>query len=410
MLHVLHERAAGLDLEDDGLMAAIRIQEGREVRREVRGFSTRTKGLLELAEWLSSHGVTHVVMEATGSYWRAVWHILEAREEFTLVLANPRDVKAVPQRKSDVLDAEWLSDLLAFGLIRPSFVPPMPIQDLRDLTRTRKQLTREVVQHNQRIQKLLDTANIKMPMVVTDILGVSGRAILKALIKGETDAERLADLARGSLRKKRPQLVEALTGRVRPHHQQMLGLHLRLIEELERSIADLDAMIIKATAPFRRQLDILRTLPGFSHVSASGLLAEIGASMEHFPSAPNLVSWGCVCPRLDITGGKAKSTRVRQGGNWLKPLLVQAAWAAIRKKDSYLRSLYYRIRSRSGGKVAIVAVAASILTAAYHMLKNDTPYIERGPNAWEAPNRERTARRLVTQLTRLGYAVQIEAA
>jgi transposase len=407
-MNVLHERCAGLDLADDGLVAGVRIQTEGKVETHVQGFFTNTKGLLTLSAWLSSHGVTHVVMEATGSYWRAVWQILE--DDFELTLANPRDVKAVPQRKSDVNDALWLASLLAHGLIRGSFVPPTPIQDLRDLTRTRKQLGREIVQHTQRIQKVLDTANIKLPMVMSDVVGVSGRAMLRALISGVTDPETLADAARGSLRKKRPALVDALTGRVREHHRVMLKLHLDLLESIERSLDALDARIKEELAPFRRQADLVRTIPGMADVATAVLIAEIGVDMSQFPSASHLISWSCMCPRLDITGGKAKSTRLRQGANWLKTMLVQAAWAATRKKNTYLRSLYYRIRARRGGKKAIVAVAASMLTAAYHMLKNDVPYHDLGPDFLPAVDKAASAKRLVKQLNRLGFGVTLEAA
>ena len=407
-MNVLHERCAGLDLADDGLIAGIRIQSGKTVHEETRPFSTNTLGLLKLSEWLTGHGVTAVVMEATGSYWRAVWQMLEA--DFELTLANPRDVKAVPQRKSDVKDALWLANLLAHGLVRSSFVPPTPVQDLRDMTRTRKQLGREIVQHTQRIQKVLDTANIKLPMVMSNVLGISGRAMLKALIAGETDPGKLADAARGSLRRKRPELVEALTGRVRPHHSRMLKVHLDLIETLERTIAGLDADIKEALAPYRRQVDLLSTAPGMGPIMIPIVLAEIGPDMSRFPTAPQLISWACLCPQLDITGGKTKSTRIRQGANWLKTALVQAAWSAVRKKDSYLRSLYYRIRSRRGSKKAIIAVAAAMLTAIYHMLKNNEPYRDLGAHHLDNVDRQQSSRRLVNQLKRLGYTVKLEDA
>jgi transposase len=406
-MNVLHPRCAGLDLADDGLIAGVRIHEGNRVTEQTRPFPTNTRGLLDLSVWLASFEVTHVVMEATGSYWRAVWHILE--EGFELTLANPRDVKAVPQRKSDVQDALWLAQLLAHGLVQGSFVPPTPIQDLRDLTRTRKQLSRELVQHTQRIQKTLDTANIKLPMVITDILGVSGRAILRALIAGETNPEKLADAARGSLRKRRAELVEALTGRIRLHHRNMLKLHLGLVENLEKTIADLDALIQETLAPFRRQVSLLSGMPGLGAVAVPALIAEIGVDMSPFASSSRLISWACMCPRLDITGGKAKSTRIRQGNNWLKTMLVQAAWSAIRKKDTYLRSLYYRIRARRGGKKAIIAVAASMLTAAYHMLKNDVPYRELGPEFLQSTERERSKQRFVKALNRLGFEVSLSS-
>src|SRR5215510_1687784 len=308
-MNVLYPRCAGLDLASDSLVAGIRVQEGRQIQQECRSFPTTTRGLLELSEWLSSFAVTQVAMEATGSYWKAVWHILEGN--FELVLANPQDVKAVPGRKSDVNDALWLADLQAHGLIRGSFVPPVAIQDLRDLTRTRKQLVREIVQHTQRIQKTLDTANLKVVAVVSDILGMTGRRILQALITGQRDPEALADLACGSLKKKRALLVESLHGRVRDHHRALLKLHLGLIEALEQSVVALDEEITKAVEPFRPQVDRLVSIPGVSHLIALVILAEVGADMSRFPTAANLISWARLCPQLDITGGKVKSNRLR---------------------------------------------------------------------------------------------------
>lgn len=404
-MNVLHVRCAGLDLASESLVAGVRLHEGRQIKQECQSFPTTTRGLLVLSEWLSGLGVTHVAMEATGSYWKAVWHILEG--SFELVLANPQDVKAVPGRKSDVNDALWLADLLAHGLIRGSFVPPVAIQDLRDLTRTRKQLVREVVQHTQRIQKTLDTANLKVAAVVSDILGMTGRRILQALITGQSDPEALADLACGSLKNKRTQLVESLHGRVRAHHRALLKLHLDIIEALEQNVAALDEQIAKAVEPFRQQVDRLVTIPGVSFIVALVILAEVGADMSRFPTAANLISWARLCPRLDITGGKVKSNRLRAGGGWLKPTLVQAAWGAVRVRDSYLRSQYYRIRSRRGPKKAIVAVAASILTAAYHILNNGTTYREVGSAYFDGLDRDRVAHRLLSKLNRMGYAVTL---
>ncbi len=287
-MHVLIERCAGLDLGKDTVVAGVRLQAGSSVHEECRSFSTTTRGLLALSEWLSSCGVTHAVMEATGSYWKAVWHILEGT--FQLTLANAHEVKARPGKKSDVNDALWLASLLAHGLVSGSFVPPVPIQDLRDLTRTRKQLTREIVQHTQRIQKILDTANLKIAVVLSDMLGVSGRAILKALIAGETNPERLADLVHHSLKPKRAQIVEALHGRVRPHHRVMLKLHLGLIEALESSLETLEAQIDKAVSPFRSAFERLMTIPGVSERTAAVILAEIGPDMQQFPDAAHLLS------------------------------------------------------------------------------------------------------------------------
>src|SRR5206468_4391169 len=367
VMEVLYPRCAGLDLGKDALVACVRIH-GREVQQECRTFGMTTRELLALSEWLTGHEVTHVAMEATGTYWKAVWHLLET--SFSLMLANAGHIKGVPGRKSDVNDAMWIADLLAHGLIRGSFVPPEPIQDLRDLTRTRKQLMREIARHSLRIQKTLDRANVKLNTVLTDILGASGRAILHALIAGERDPERLAALASGRLKASRVDLVTALHGRVTPHHCFMLQLHLTQIGALEAAVRDLEARLGDALAPFRAAVDRLITIHGIAETSARVLIAEIGADMSRFPSAAHLLSWAGLCPRLHESAGKRLSTRTLPGNPWLKTTLVQAAWAAVHKRDTYLYAQFLRLKSRRGPKQAIVAVAASILTAAYHILKH----------------------------------------
>lgn len=404
-MEVMYPRCAGLDLGKDELVACVRIQ-GAE--HECRSFRTTTSQLLELSGWLGSYGVTHVVMEATGSYWKAVWHVLEG--SFELLLANAAHVRNVPGRKSDVNDAVWLSDLLAHGLIRGSFVPPEPIQELRDLTRTRKQLVREIVQHTQRIQKVLDTANLKVTGVVSDILGVSGRAMLRALIAGESNPERLADLARGQLRAKRSRLIEAFHGRVTPHQRRLLKLHLTLIERLEEAVSELDAQLEVALEPFRGAVERMKAMPGIADVVAQGILSEIGVDMSRFPSHRHLLSWACLCPRLDRSAGRIHSTRTRKGALWLKTMIVQAAWAAVRRKDSYARAQFLRIRARRGPKKAIIAVAASMLTAIYYMLRDGTEYRDLGPRHFNQIDRAKVAKGLVGRLQRLGYRVDLQEA
>jgi transposase len=307
-----------------------------------------------------------------------------------------------------VNDSVWLSDLLAHGLIRGSFVPPEPIQELRDLTRTRKQLVREVVQHTQRIQKVLDTANLKITGVVSDILGVSGRLMLRALISGETNPERLADLARGQLRAKRTRLIEAFHGRITPHHRRLLKLHLTLIEQIEAAVSELDGQLEGALEPFRDAVERVKLMPGIADVVAQGILAEIGLDMSRFPSHRHLLSWACLCPRLDRSAGRVHSTRTRKGGLWLKTLLVQAAWAAVRCRDSYARAQFLRIRARRGPKKAIIAVAASMLTAIYYMLRDGTHYRDLGPQHLNHLDRAKVAQRLVGRLHRLGYRVDLK--
>lgn len=376
--------------------------------REVRTFGTTTSELLALSDWLDEHGCTHVAMEATGVYWKPVWHLLEGR--FELVLANAQHIRNVPGRKTDVNDAMWIADLLAHGLIRSSFVPPAPIQELRDLTRTRKQLVREIAQHSLRIQKVLEDANIKLASVLSDILGQSGRAMLAALIGGETDPERLADLAQGTARKKRAALVEALRGHVTPHHRTMLKLHLDLIAALEAALRDVDAAVGKALAPISYAVDLLKTMPGVSDVVAHVIVAEIGADMTRFPTAGHLVSWAGLCPRNDESAGKRRSTRVRKSGTWLKTTLVSAAWAAARKKDSYLRSQFLRLKARRGPKKAILAVAASMLTAAYYMLRNGVEYQDLGPEHFDRRDKSKAINRLVRRLHDLGCEVELKHA
>lgn len=404
-MNVMHPRCAALDLGKDVLVGAVRVQDGTRVERECRTYGTTSHQLLELSSWLSSHRVTHVVMEATGSYWKSVWHALEG--QFELILAHPASIRNLPGRKSDVNDATWMADLLAHGLIRGSFVPPAEISALRELTRTRKQFVREVARHTQRIQKILDVGNLKITGLITDVLGASGRAIVKALIAGETNPERLADLAHPRLRVKRERLVEALHGRLTVQQRGLLAMHLNLIETIEASIAQLDQEIEKAVSPFRGIVERLTAVPGLSEVSATALLGEIGVDMSRFKTHRHLVSWARLCPRLDESAGKIHSARTLKGAAWTKTLLTQAAWAASRTKDSYLHAQFLRLRARRGAKKAIVAVAASILTAVYYVIRDGTPYRDLGGQYFQQRDRSKVARRCVARLQQLGYNVQI---
>ena len=308
-MKVLNRRCAGLDVHKDEVVACVRLAMRNKLSHEVRRFATTTRGLLELADWLEASGVTQVAMEATGVYWKPVWHMLE--ERFQLVLANAAHVHNVPGRKSDVNDATWIADLMAHGLIRASFVPPAPIQELRDLTRTRKQLGREIVQHTQRIQKVLEDANIKLSSLITEVLGASGRRILKALIAGESDAGALAALGGPRLKCSRQELRDALEGRITSHHRFLVGQHLRMIEELEATVTAFDARIEAVLAPFRDAAERLMSLPGISDVAAQVILAEIGTDMSSFPTAGHLLSWAGLTPRLDESAGKRRSTRLK---------------------------------------------------------------------------------------------------
>jgi transposase len=403
-MQVLYPRCAGLDVHKDSVVARVRCV-SEPPHDEVRSFATTTSALLELNDWLTGHGCTHVAMEATGVYWKPVWHLLEGH--FELVLANAQHIRNVPGRKTDVNDATWIADLLAHGLIRSSFVPPAPIQELRDLTRTRKQLVREISQHSQRIQKVLEDANLKLGSVLSDVLGKSGRAILTALIAGETDPKRLADLAQGHARKKRDELIEALHGRIRDHHRRLLKVHLELVAALEQALADVDAAVGKTLAPIHNSARLLTSLPGVSDLTAQVMVAEIGVDMARFPTAAHLISWSGLCPRSDESAGKRRSTRVRKGAPWLKTALVTAAWAAVRVKDSYLQAQFHRLRSRRGAKKAILAVAASMLTAAYHMLKNGVEYRDLGAEHFSRHDRSKAILRLVRRLNDLGCQVQL---
>jgi transposase len=369
-MKVLYRRCAGLDVHKDEVVACVRVVKRSKATHEMRRFATTTRGLLELADWVEASECSHVAMEATGVYWKPVWHVLEGHAE--LVLANAAHIKNVPGRKSDVNDAVWIADLLAHGLIQPSMVPPTHIQEMRDLTRTRKQLGREIVQHTQRIQKVLEDANVKLSSAVSDVLGASGRRILAAIIGGESDPEKLAALGNERLHCSRAELVEALRGRLTDHHRFMLAQHLRMVEELERSVSEFDRRIEVALEPFRDDIERLTTIPGVSTMSAQVILAEIGVDMSRFPSVGHLLSWAGLCPRLDESAGKRRSTRVRKGDPWLKTLLVQSAWAASRAKETYLRAQFLRLKARRGPKKAAVAVAASILTVPRPTVSLDT--------------------------------------
>jgi transposase len=402
-MEVLYPRCAGLDVHQATVVACVRIAEGARASHEVRTFETTTKGLLTLADWLREAGCTHVAMESTGVYWKPVWHVLES--EFELVLANATHIRNVPGRKTDVNDAMWIADLLAHGLIKSSFVPPTAIQELRDLTRTRKQLVREVARHVQRIQKTLEDANIKIAGVISDILGMSGRAFLEAIIAGEADPEKLADLAHARLRAPREKIVEALRGRVREHHRFMLKLHLHQVSSLQNAIAEIEGRLGECLEPFCEQVKLLTSMPGISQTAAQVIASEMGVDMGRFPNADSLVSWAGMCPRSDESAGKRRSTRIRKGAPWLKTTLLQAAWAASRSKDTYLHALFHRLKARRGAMKAIVAVAASMLRSAYYMLTRRTIYQDLGAAHFDSRTRVRTVSRLLKRLNDLGVEV-----
>lgn len=407
-MELMHKHCAGLDVHQRTVVACARIVGDGEVAEDVRTFETTTTGLLELSAWLEAHGCTHVAMEATGVYWKPVWHILEGH--FELLLANAAHIKNVPGRKTDVKDAVWIADLLAHGLIRGSFVPPTPIQDLRALMRTRKQLVREVGRNTQRMQKALEDANLKLTTVVTDILGKSGRAVIKALIAGESDPHTLAERTSARLKTPRDKVVEALRGNVREHHRFLLKLHLEQVDALQKAVRELEARVEEHLGPFRKNVELLTTMPGVSETAASVLVSEIGSDMARFPSAAHLVSWAGLCPRSDESAGKRRSSRIRYGAPWLKTTLVQCAWAAVRTKDSYLRAQFHRLKSRVGPMKAIIAVAASMLTAAFHMLTTGREYLDLGAAHFDRRDHAKLTKRLVRRLEDLGLKVTVEQA
>ena len=405
-MEVLHPHCAGLDVHKETVVACVRHMTNGSVKRQIRTFNTTTKELLALSQWLGSEGCTHVAMEATGVYWKPVWHIL-SDGDFELVLANAAHVRNVPGRKSDTNDATWLADLLAHGLIRGSFVPDAQTQEMRNLLRTRKQLVRERTSHVQRLQKTLEDANIKLDSAISDVVGVSGRAMIEALIAGESDPGKLAEFAHRRLKAPPEELREALRGRVTKHHRFLLRLHLKQIDALDAAVVEIDREVNDSLEPFRTSVQLLSTIPGISQLSAAVITAEIGIDMSRFPTDGHLISWAGLCPKNDESAGKRRSTRMRKGAPWLKTMLIQCAWAATRKKGSYLQAQFHRLRSRRGAKKAIGAVAASILTAAYHMLSNGTLYQDLGADHFDRRAKTAQTKRLVNRLQRLGYAVQI---
>ena len=405
-MEVLYPHCAGLDVHKNTVVACVRHTVDGTIKREVRTFKTITKELLALSEWLAAEGCTHIAMEATGVYWKPVWHIL-SDGDFALVLANAAHVKNVPGRKTDVNDATWLADLLAHGLIRSSFVPDQQTQEMRDLLRTRKQLVRERSRHVQRLQKTLEDANIKLDSVISDVMGLSGRKMIEALIAGESDPEQLAQLAHRRIKATPEELCEALRGRVTRHHRFLLNVHLQQIDAIDAAINTIDQEIDAHVEPFRDTVLLLTTIPGVDELGACVILAEIGRDMSRFPTAGHLISWAGLCPRNDESAGKRRSTRMRKAAAWLKTTLVQCAWAATRKKASYLQAQFHRLRARRGAKKAIGAVAASILTAAYEMLKTGTLYEDLGCNHFDKSGKGKQIHRLVSRLRNLGYAVQI---
>jgi transposase len=407
-VEVINDRCAGLDVGKDEVVACIRVPDDAGGRhQELRTFPTFSSGLESLATWLQDHDVTQVVMEATGQYWKPIWYVLEERG-LELLLVNARHVKILPGRKTDVGDAAWLCELAEHGLLRGSFVPPAAIRELRDLTRYRKRLIQTHTAECQRIHKTLEDASIRLGSVASDVLGVSGRAMLRALLDGEHDPKVLAELARGRLRNKLPALREALRGRFSAHHALLVRLALDHIEQLERSITALDAEVDRVIGPFAQARDRLDTITGVGKRAAECMIAEIGVDMSVFPTAAHLASWAGRCPGNNVTGGRRRSGRTTKGNVWLGEILIECAWAAARCRDTYLAAQFWRLARRIGKKKAALAVGHSILVIAWHLLANDCDYAELGGDFFVRRDSDRARQRAVAQLQALGYHVTLE--
>jgi transposase len=406
-MDVIYPRCCGLDVHKREVVACL-ITPGPNgaPTKEIRVFTTMTDDLLALSDWLAAAGCTHVAMESTGVYWKPVYNLLE--DGFALLLVNARHVKAVPGRKTDAKDCEWLADLLRHGLLQASFVPDRPQRELRELTRYRTSLVRERTAAANRLQKTLEGANIKLAAVATDILGKSGREILTALVDGQTDAAELAQLARGRLREKLPELERALAGRVEAHQRFLVAEQLAHVDFLEASIDRVSAEVAERLRPDDAALANLDTIPGIGRQVAEALVAEIGTDMGRFPSARHLASWAGMCPGNHESAGKRRSGKTRKGSPWLRALLVQAAHAAARTKGTYLAAQYRRLAARRGKSRAAGAVGHTILVIAFHLLQRGTTYHDLGPTYFDRLDRQQVERRLVHRLRDLGYRVTLE--
>jgi transposase len=407
-MDVMIARVAGLDVHQATVVATVRLPSAAGGRQLItHTFGTMTDDLVALREWLQAYEVTHVALESTGIYWKPVYYVLEGA--FTLLLINMRTLKHLPGRKTDVKDSEWLAQLLECGLLRSSFVPPPAIRELRDLTRYRVQQVRDHTQEVNRLHKVLEDAGVKLSTVMTNVMGVSGRAMLTALVEGTTDPAVLADLARGKLRKKVPELRRALVGRFRPHHAFLLEQALAKIDFLDETIDRITAEIDRRLAPFEPMLANLDTTPGVNRIGAVSLIAETGGDMSRFPSAEHLCSWAAICPGLDESAGKRRSGRIRKGNAYLRGALIEAALGAKRKNGSALQARYYRVKRHRGHKKAVVAVGHQILEIAYYIMRDGVTYHELGADYFERRTTARTVRRHVRQLEALGYRVTLEA-
>ncbi|HKV44569.1 MAG TPA: IS110 family transposase [bacterium] len=406
-MEVVYPRCCGLDVHKKNVTACLLTVGADGTRqKEIRTFETMTDDLLTLADWLVTAGCTHVAMESTGVYWKPIYNLLDGAVE--LLVVNAQHIKAVPGRKSDVRDAEWIADLLQHGLVRGSYIPDRPQRELREVTRYRTALVREQTREFNRLQKVLEGANIKLASVASTMTGHSVRAMLEALVAGTTDPAALADLAQGKLRKKRPELERALAGRLGAHQRFMLAEQLAHLEYLEEAITHLNEELKVRLRPFEAELQWLDTIPGVARVTAEIALAELGVDMTRFPTDRHCASWSGLCPGQDESAGKRRSGKTRHGSQALRAALVQAAHGAARAKDTYLSAQYHRLAARRGKKRAAVAVAHTIITIIYHLLRTGGTYRELGGNFFDERDREQVARRQVARLQRLGYRVTLE--
>lgn len=406
-MEVVHPYCAGLDVHKKSVVAcALSVSpSGRKVK-QTETFGTTTVELLRLSDWLTGQACIQVALESTGEFWKPVWNILES--SFELWLVNAQHIKRVPGRKTDVQDAEWLADLLQHGLVKASFIPPVEQRDRRDLTRQRTQLVRERSSVINRLQKVMEGANLKLSSVVSDVTGVSSRAILAEILHGELDPADLEHLVRGRVREKLPALREALSGRVRAHHRFVLAHHLAHLDFLDEEIAAYSEEIERLTEPHEELVTLLDTIPGVARTTAELILAEVGPDLSRFPSADHLASWAGLAPGNNESAGKRLSGKMRKGSQWLRVGLAQAAQAAARSKNSYLAAHYHRIAGRRGKKRAIMALAHSILVIAYHIIQRREPYRELGHNYFDERKRVTTANRLARRLERLGYQITFQ--